>query len=139
MIIHRLTSLDLSLSISHVLTDPPLDDLSLLSSGILDTLGVVLIIWFSQVQVMRRLFNVDHIDFVVANDGSGKAACGPGVQLPIREDYVRKRLEVSLNILSTKVVPDPLISGGETELLLAIKRKSVVVKWLSNEHRFIAV
>jgi hypothetical protein len=78
------TSLDLGLlSISHVLIDPPSDDLSLLSSGVLDTLRVELIVGFSQVQVMRSILNVEDINIVVADDGGGEAACSPGVQLAI--------------------------------------------------------
>ena len=88
---------------------------------------------------MRGLLNVQDVDVRVACDRYGETTGCPGVQLAIREYDVGQRLEVTLDVFSTKVVPDPLVAGRQLELLLAVQGEGIIVKRLCYEHGILPI
>ena len=118
-----------------MLSDPTPDDLGFFGAGILDRLRVVGVVGLPQVEMMRRLLDVDDVDEAVAADLLSQAAGCPGIQLAIREDDVRDGQEVALNILTTEVVPHPVVPGSHLVFLLAVLSEGVVVEGLCDKHR----
>lgn len=114
--------------------DPSSDDSSFLGSRVLDRLWIVLVVGFPQVQVMRRLCDIDNVDIPVVLDLLGQAAGGPRIELSIRKNDVGDSQEIALDILSTQIVPHPVIPRGHLVLLLAVLSEGIVVKGLGNKH-----
>lgn len=54
--------------------------------------------------------------------------------MPIRENDVRNAQEIALDIFTSEIVPNPVVSGSQLVFLLAVQSEGVVVEGLCEEH-----